>query len=331
MRKKRRFNFDPNSIKKAEYTVVLSGILFAAVFIAVSFTAGMENVWDNFKLLSLPMWASLLGLSFINYVGRGLKWHVFAQRLNLGVPLRRMAIYYFSGMAMTVTPGKIGTALRLWLLNKGHNVTYSRGLPLMIMDPVTDLASLFIMTVAGVAAFGGGHSAGIGLFGLILGGILLLFSRPVLFVGLVKIIYHVFGRKKSRGFASAQKMVRNLTRLVTPKVLSWTIFFSMVGWMASVSAFWYILTQMGADVSIWQAMFVFSFSTILGGATMAPGGLGGTEASMVLLLTALNVPYDVALAATLVIRSTTLWFGVIVGFAFMPFGMRIVKQTAPQS
>lgn len=326
MSKKRRFQFDPKSIKKAEHTVVLSAILFAAIFIAISFTAGMENVWDKFALLSPAMWVSLLGLSIVNYICRGMKWHIFGNRLNLNVPLKNMAVYYFSGMAMTVTPGKIGTALRLWFLKKKHNVSYNKGLPLMIMDPVTDLASLFIMTIASVTAFGGGHTAGIALFGSILVGILVLFSNPYLFQKVIKCIYRIFGKRKPRVFAAIQKMVRNITRLVTPKVLTGTVSFSMIGWLASVTAFWYILNQMGADVSLWQAMFVFSFSTILGGAMMTPGGLGGTEASMVLLLVALNVPYDVALAATLVSRATTLWFGVLVGFVFMPFGMRMVKK-----
>lgn len=326
MKKKRRFKFDPKSIKKAEHTVVLSGVLFAAVFIAISFTAGMENVWEKFEQLTPVMWISLLGLSLVNYVGRGSKWHLFAERLKLNIPLKKMAVYYFSGMSMTVTPGKIGTALRLWFLNKGHGVSYSKGLPLMIMDPVTDLASLFIMTVVSVTAFGGGHLAGILLFGGVLVVILVLFSNPYLFQKVIKITYVIFGRRKPRLFAALQKMVRNITHLVTPKVLTGTVVFSMIGWFASICAFWYVLVQMGADVSIWQAMFVFSFSTIIGGAMMTPGGLGGTEASMVLLLVALDVPYDTALAATLVSRATTLWFGVLVGFAFLPFGMRLVSS-----
>lgn len=324
--KQKRLHFDPKSIKKAEITVVFSLLLFAIVFVGASFLTGTGNVWSAFETLSLKMWVMLLVLSCVNYIGRGMKWQIFSKRMQLNISFKRLFIYYFAGMAMTVTPGKIGTALRLWFLKKGHQIRYTKSVPLMVMDPITDLASLFIMTVASVAAVGGGHTMGLVLFGSILSVLLTLFAKPRLFLNLIKGVYRLCGQKKPRLFASLQKMVRHLTRLVTLKVLTGTVFFSIVGWMASVFAFYYILTQMGAEVTFWHAMFVFSFSTILGGATMAPGGLGGTEASIVLLLIALNVPSEIAVAATLVIRTITLWFGVFLGFVFIPFGLRSIKK-----
>lgn len=309
-----------------EYTVILSVLVFAIAFVVLSFFTGMENVWDKFNSLSLNTWIIILSLSFVNYIGRGLKWHLFGKRLGFNVPLKRMAIYYFSGMSMTVTPGKIGTSLRLWFLKKCHKISYSKGLPLMIMDPITDLASLFIMCVAGVASFGGGQNASLIVFGSILGGLMLLFSKPKLFLMLIKAIYAIFGKKKPRVFAILQKMVRHITDLVNPKVFSATVFFSMIGWGASIFAFHTVLMEMNATVTLTQAMFVFSFATILGGATMSPGGLGGTEAAMVISLLALGVPEETAIAATLVIRTTTLWFGVAFGFVCLPFAMRLAKK-----
>ncbi|MFT7144607.1 MAG: hypothetical protein ACI9TY_001100 [Alphaproteobacteria bacterium] len=323
--KKERKEFNPKSIKKMEFTVILSIVIFAVVFVVLSFFTGMENVWDKFNDISFAVWVALLSLSMVNYVGRGLKWHLFGQRLGFNVPLKRMAIYYFSGMSMTVTPGKIGTGLRLWFLKKCHNISYSKGLPLMIMDPITDLASLFIMCLAGVAAFGGGATASLFVFGGILGGLMLIFAKPKLFLMIIKGIYSLTKRTKPRRFASMQKMVRHITTLVNPKTFSSTVFFSMIGWGATTFAFFIILQKMGADISFAQAMFIYSFSTIIGGATMSPGGLGGTEAAMVLSLVAIGVPEETAIASTLVIRTTTLWFGVFVGFICLPFAMRIAK------
>tara|TARA_R110000868_G_scaffold262401_2_gene521113 strand:+ start:92004 stop:93002 length:999 start_codon:yes stop_codon:yes gene_type:complete len=324
--RKERKEFNPSSMKKMEYTVIVSVLAFAIAFIGLSFFTGMDNVWDKFNSLSAQTWAILLSLSLVNYVGRGLKWHLFGKRLGFKIPLKRMAIYYFSGMSMTVTPGKIGTGLRLWFLKKCHKVSYSKGLPLMIMDPITDLASLFIMCLAGVASFGGGQNASLFVFGAILGGLMLLFAKPKLFLLVIKGLYSLTKRTKPRRFAALQKMIRHITTLVSPKVFTSTVFFSMIGWGASTLAFHTILVQMGADISFTQAMFIFSFATILGGATMSPGGLGGTEAAMVIALIALGIPEETAIAATLVIRTTTLWFGVFVGFMFLPFAMKIAKQ-----
>ena len=327
MRKKRtRTQFSLSSLKKAEFTVILSMVIFVAAAIAVSLFAGVEQVWGEFKKLDAGLVVAILALSLVNYAARGMKWPIFAKRLELNVPFHRMAVYYLAGMSMVVTPGKIGTALRLWFLNRCHQVSYSRGLPLMVMDPVTDLMSLFLMCVAGMVAVSG-HVVGVLVFGAILATLMTLFIQPKLFMQMVKLAYRLVGKKHPRVFATILKVVRYLTSLVTPEVFGSTVFFSLIGWGATVVAFWWVLHAMGAThIDVLQAMSVFAFATILGGATMAPGGLGGTEAAMVGSLVALNVPFETALAATTVIRLTTLWFGVLVGFAFLPFGLKLAKK-----
>lgn len=49
------------------------------------------------------------------------------------------------------------------------------------------------------------------------------------------------------------------------------------------------------------------------------GGLGGVEAAMVGLLMLEGVPFEVALAATAVIRVTTLWFAILIGLGVFPY------------
>jgi uncharacterized protein (TIRG00374 family) len=82
---------------------------------------------------------------------------------------------------------------------------------------------------------------------------------------------------------------------------------------------------MGAPLGFSQAVFVFAFSLLFGGVSLTPGGLGGFEASMIFLLNELGIALDVAVAATLVIRATTLWFSVGLGFCCMPFAMARVR------
>jgi uncharacterized protein (TIRG00374 family) len=46
---------------------------------------------------------------------------------------------------------------------------------------------------------------------------------------------------------------------------------------------------------------------------MLPGGLGVTEGSLTFMLIRNNVPKDIAVASTFIIRVVTLWFAVLVG------------------
>jgi uncharacterized protein (TIRG00374 family) len=73
-------------------------------------------------------------------------------------------------------------------------------------------------------------------------------------------------------------------------------------------------------------MFVFTFAMISGTVAMLPGGLGGTEAVMLALLSALGVDLQIAVAATALIRLTTLWFAVGLGFLALPFALRLARR-----
>jgi uncharacterized membrane protein YbhN (UPF0104 family) len=63
------------------------------------------------------------------------------------------------------------------------------------------------------------------------------------------------------------------------------------------------------------AVFVLSFSTVIGAVSALPGGLLATDASIVgMLVLLLDMDANTAAAATLLIRFATLWFGVGIGF-----------------
>ena len=79
---------------------------------------------------------------------------------------------------------------------------------------------------------------------------------------------------------------------------------------------------MGAETSLAFAVSVYSVSSIVGGLSTLPGGLGGFEGACIGLLVAQGVPIPVAVAATAVIRVGTLWFSILVGFICLPGAMR---------
>jgi len=70
---------------------------------------------------------------------------------------------------------------------------------------------------------------------------------------------------------------------------------------------------LGLDVAITFGVLVYSISALAGAMSFMPGGLGSTEAVMVGLLLWKGVPAPEAVAATVLIRLTTLWFAVVLG------------------
>jgi uncharacterized protein (TIRG00374 family) len=86
---------------------------------------------------------------------------------------------------------------------------------------------------------------------------------------------------------------------------------------------------MGVDLGIVAAGAIYAASSLTGGATMLPGGLGGTELAMVGLLIAAGVPLDAAVSATVATRITFLWLPVCLGFLILPLALRNVRKLTP--
>lgn len=101
----------------------------------------------------------------------------------------------------------------------------------------------------------------------------------------------------------------------------WTTFISVslgtISWLAEGIGFYFILIGLGVAPGISTlsiAIFVLSFSTVIGAISALPGGLLATDASIIgMLVLLLDMDANTAAAATLLIRFATLWFGVGLG------------------
>lgn len=278
--------------------------------------------------LSLPWWLvlALLGLSLVNYVLRAWRWVMLSRALQLSVEMLPNTLYYFSGYALTATPGKAGEAIRLWFLKTGHGVGYTRSLPLMLADRVLDIWAVMLLTLVSFSGFQAYRWHGVALLVLVVL-VSLPIIRPRLLEPLILVAAGIF-RRRRRLLVRLRRIVHTMTRLSSWKVYGNTLIPSVLGWFAEALALYFILSHFGADVSLANAVFVFSFSMIVGAISMLPGGLGGTEATMVLLLTALGVELDVALVSTALIRATTFWFAVALGLLLTPSALAASRRAA---
>ena len=60
-------------------------------------------------------------------------------------------------------------------------------------------------------------------------------------------------------------------------------------------------------------MGIYGLAVLGGTLTFLPGGIGGTEAIMVILLSFIGIDYISAIAITIVCRAATLWFAILIG------------------
>jgi uncharacterized protein (TIRG00374 family) len=114
----------------------------------------------------------------------------------------------------------------------------------------------------------------------------------------------------------------NFKRLVRADALIVSLFLGVVAWLSEGIALYVILKGLGAEVKLSWSVPVYAWSTIVGAVSTLPGGLVGTEASMVALLLQTGIGRADAATAVLLVRLATLWFAVLIGFVALTIIMR---------
>ncbi len=316
--------FAVGRLRRLEYGVVLTAALFAAIGAAAALVLGGGEVLAALGRIDLLTVLWLLGLSLVNYGLRMVRWHRLALRLGVAVPIGHTILYYVAGFAMTATPGRVGEALRLWMIKRSHGHRYDRMLPLFLSDRLFDSLSILLLGLAGVAAFPEQRWIAILALAVLIAAMVAL-AWPGWLLRLLLWLFGAIGQRSGRVLAGLRRAVRGTAAILRAAPLAGALVLSLIGWGAECVAFSLLLDQMGAPIGLVAATFVFTFSAAVGAATLVPGGLGGTEATMVALLSGQGVDLVTALAATAVIRTTTLWFGVALGFIVLPMALRLAR------
>lgn len=263
-----------------------------------------------------PQLAFILGLSLANYALRFLRWRYYIAALGHAVPWRRHVAYYLAGFAFTVTPGKAGEAVRSLYL-KPHGLGYADSLAAFFVERLLDVLAIAALAVGGAWLFPN-YRAFVALSSLAIMALTWFSVRPALPGQLQAWSERVdTPGKLARLLRSLARLLQASARLLTPGRLYAGLALGVVAWAAEGFALYLILRAMEAPLPVIVAVSIYAVSVLAGALSFLPGGLGGTEAVMGLLLALAGVDSNTAIAATLLCRFTTLWFAVLVGLLAM--------------
>lgn len=321
---------------KYKKKIIFSIALGAAVFLGLSIYANFNELLEAFALYNWLMFPLVLALSLCNYIARFFKWEYYTKTLNIKIERKMSFMIFLSSFVMSVTPGKIGEVFKSYLLKEYNGTPVSKSAPIVFAERITDFLSLVLLSMAGALMFGYGTTLIIG-FGV-------FFILLVFVISSKKLSYAIIGFMERFKFISRishkiHTAYDSIYQMVRFKELIVTILLSIFAWAFECFSFYLIVNGFGPEnpvhINLLSATFVYGFATIAGAATMLPGGLGATDASITGLLVFLGVTKSIAAASTMIIRAATLWFAVIVGiFAVMLYqkiSHKSVNQIALES
>lgn len=304
-------------MKRLLTRVVLGVAAGMAVYVGLSVWKGARDV--GAALATFHWSAALLGLACatINYLVRFGRWHYYLRVLGLRqVRAGESLLVFLAGFSLTVTPGKLGEAVKGLLLRQSHGIPAARTAPIVISERVTDLIGLLALAGIGASQLAPNlRRFLIAGAALVLAGLVILAVQPLADAVLAVVAklpgMHRLAPKLREAHHATAATLRPVPLLIA-------VLLSGVAWFFECLAFWLIVRGFpGASVPLHDATWIYAAMTVIGALSFLPGGLGLSEAVMLELLERYGsgTGMGVATAATFVTRACTLWFAVALGLA----------------
>jgi glycosyltransferase 2 family protein len=306
----------PTLPKNTMRILIVVVVLAALAYLAVSLWAGFGNVVKAVRDVGLLGSLGVFVASFSSYVLGFVRWELYLKLLGYTVPRLENLKIYFGSFALAMTPARSGELLRGVFLQK-YGVPFPASFASFAAERIIDLLAMALLVAIGLWTYTPARP----MILLVVFGILAV----VVILNLPKFLQTL------RTFA-ASKLPQRLSGVATGLVdtaLNFRNLFGLRGSSYGLSlgllivaaegfGLYILLQSLGSNIGFFTALAIYGFSLLAGALSFLPGGVGGFEAAMILLLTANGLSEAQAVAVTLLIRLGTLWFAVAIGIAVLP-------------
>lgn len=279
-------------------------------------------------------WLGIAALSTtIGLAAWGKSWQVVLSVLGIDVDYRRLVVTYFAAtFANYITPlGQAGgEPFIAYVLSKDTGASYEDSLASVITADLLNLLPFFNFAAVGLSYLllrtelpRAAEQLAVGLVGLAVGVPLLAGVgwqyRDAIERGILRLISPIATRTKRMSLDSVQgrieRFYRSLERITgSPRALLYAVAFSYTGWVFFALPLYFAGRTLGLPIDLILVLFIVPAST-LAGLIPLPGGLGGVEIALVVLLVALipTLTNEGATAIALVYRLASFWFALGIG------------------
>ena len=290
------------------------GLLILA---AVIYFIGLQNIVAAF--LSANPILLLLSFAIIPFIVlfQVWKWKLLldAQKVKIN-PVELTKIYLIGFFYGAITPGKIGSFIRITHLSKTSNLSTGKAASSVITDRITDFISVFFIAVFG-AVLAASFFSGI------------LFATTLAFLALIAMLWFF----SSKGRASA--LLKRFFNLFVPEKLKdktseifhdfydtmpgkGTIlksqFLSLISWLLIFLHSYVVALAFSINVPVQHVIGFVALASVVSLLPITFNGLGTNEASMIALFSLLGVSASQVFAFSIASSILLTYFMAFVGF-----------------
>lgn len=283
-------------------------IVVACSYLLLNIFTDIELVKQAISKIPGYLYFILIGLSFLSYSARLARWLLFLRAMEPSIKIIKHTLIYFTGFALTLTPGKVGETIRsLYLYPLG--ICYSSSLAAFFSERLLDV--LVVSILAFLTSFIFIDNAVFNTVVTIV--IILLFLFIFLRSSLLNKLLMLFS--KNRYIKNTQKFQGQVIVFLSNRSLLKSLPLSFSAWIIQGVILILIVNVFISDQSHIVIIGIYCLSILIGALSFIPGGVGSTEASIAFLLINIGLTPEQSVASAIVSRVVTLWLAIIIGIA----------------
>jgi len=284
--------------KKLSKSVIMI-IILITIYLVFIFSSDITKIQNNIVMIRITDLILIIGLWSIANLVRTFRWHFFLKEIDDKVPFKINIIYYLSGFALVLSPGRIGELIRSPYLKRNYNISMSKSASIVFVERFYDLLGVIILLTIGL--------------------IFIEFDKMVLLapVTLLIIIIVIFKNKKlfSKIFEKLSKIkqFKNINsnfeesynsalKIMKMKFFILGIVTSTVTYLFQTLAVFFIILSLSGIITIEQVLVIYPTAMFVSVITLIPGGIGVFEGGMVGMLSMYGLDYEIAITTTILIR-----------------------------
>jgi len=299
------------------------GILISAILLYVSLNGLQLNlVWKALQGAQYLWLIPGVAIYFIGVWVRSWRWHYLLRPLKK-IPTKTMfPIVTIGYMGNNIYPARAGEVLRAVILKQREGIPVSASLATVFVERIFDgvimLAFVFLNLpeLAKLNADSGiiGSIQQIAIWGAVIFiGALLVFILAAMFPKITERVINLTIdrvlplkiREKVRDIS--MRFLTGLESLRSPLEALMIFFTSALIWLLETGKYWFVMHAFNFEVSFFALMLMNGIVNLSTTIPSAPGYIGTFDAPGIALLSAYNVPPELAAGYTLVLHAA-LWF-----------------------
>jgi uncharacterized protein (TIRG00374 family) len=292
---------------------VLAGYgLILLLYLVVLLMADKSKGFFEYGPAALAQLPVLMSLALLSYGLRYLRWYWLMKWSGHSVPVLGGWWAYLSGFALTATPGKVGELLRIQYFGR-FGVSADRVVSAFVFERALDMAVVFVLAALFISDehmfWLAASFVSMFLVALVVAGL-----YPEIIRQLSVFCVQKQWMKLSRLFEFLANVLQGCRAWIKPWPMAISLMIGAATWLLTSFAFVYLLDRLDIQMPWLAALSTYPMAMLAGAASMLPGGVGTTEAAIVIQLNWHGVDTATAFLVAVVIRLGTMWFSVFCGF-----------------